>query len=207
VLVYHTWNDLKYFTELTPTTPLFTLFGPYDPSADPFQHYAGTLDRLLSFSQLYVKARTRYLLWQHRPGVEGATPAHRSSRSYGPEALAQYRLILELLVDAARNVGASPILLSEATLISPSNGPQDRARIAYEYQGLSHEALVQAFADAGHATATVAERKQVPILDVAARLNGRSDLFADQVHFTPAGSEAIADLVAAFLATQLDARP
>lgn len=206
VLVYHAWNDLKYFTEITPERPLLTLYRPHAPGADPFQHYRGPLDWLLSCSQLYVKARTRYLLWRHQPGIEGAAPARPGPRTYGPLALAQYRLLLELLVDGARNVGATPVLLTEATLVTPSNDATDRARIAYEYQGLSHEALVGAFADTARTVTDVAARKQALFLDAAAALNGRSELFSDQVHFTPTGSEAMADLVATFLAAQLDAR-
>jgi lysophospholipase L1-like esterase len=205
VLLYHGWNDLKYFTDVAPGTPLIALYRPYDPAADPFQHYANPLDRLLCSSQLYVKARTRYLMRRHRPGLEGAARGGPPRHGFDPQALAQFRLLTALLVDAAREAGATPVLVTEATLLGPHNDEQDRARVQYGYQRMDHDTLVRAAAAAADVIREVARVKDAPLLDLAAMLNGRRELFADQVHTTAAGSAALADAVASFLAPRLAA--
>lgn len=198
VLVYHAWNDIKYFAELSATSPLIGLYKPHDPSADPFQNYRGTADWLLSSSQLYVKARTRYLLRQYRPGLEGAARGNVGRGSYGPMGLEQYRLVTELLVAGTRAIGAVPVLLTEAYLLTPETYRQARTLVA-----LSQDELVRAFADCAETLRAVARDEQVPLLDLAAILNGRADLFADHVHTTAAGSAVLAEAVATFLAPRL----
>ena len=204
VLVYNAWNDIKYFPNLDRSTPLITLFEPYDPQNDPFQHYQGFLDRLLSNSQLYVKLRTRYLIRTLRPGPEGRRPDDSGERRYGPLAIAQYRLNMELIVDAARNIGAEPILLTQATLVAPGNDARDRELINYEYQSMGHEALVRAFGECNDVIRSIAAAKDVAILDLAESLSGRRELFEDHVHTSQKGSAAIAEAVAVFLAKHLD---
>ena len=45
---------------------------------------------------------------------------------YSAYALRKYRLNVELIVDTCRNIGASPILLTQATLVSPNNSAAER---------------------------------------------------------------------------------
>jgi lysophospholipase L1-like esterase len=203
VLIDHVWNDMKYMGRAGPDRSLIDLIEPYDPSADPFQTYRGPLDHLLSYSQVYVKLRTRYFLWKVRPGTEGAV-AGGPDAAIGPVGLEQFRLNLKLLVDASRDIGAIPVLMTEPTLVAPSNTAADRDRIHYEYQGMDHEALVRGFDACYRIIREVGNDKQVPVLDLASVLNGRGDLFEDQVHTNPRGSEAIAGLVADFLAKTMD---
>lgn len=204
VLVYNAWNDIKYFSYLDQSTPLITLFEPYSSQSDPFQHYQGFLDRLLSNSQLYVKLRTQYLIKIHRPGPEGRRPADAGDRSYGPLGIAQYRLNIELIVDAARNIGAEPILLTQATLVAPDNDARDRELINYEYQRLDPDKLVRALSECHDVIRSVAAAKNAALLDLAESLSGRRDLFEDHVHLSPEGSAAIAEAVASFLAKRLE---
>jgi hypothetical protein len=71
LIIYEAWNDIKYFNSLSYDTPLIRLIKPANPNADPFKNYQGTMDYLLSYSQLYVKIRSRYFAWKHRGGSEG----------------------------------------------------------------------------------------------------------------------------------------
>ena len=204
VLVYGAWNDMKYMGALDPGHPLIEVVPPYDPRADPFQNYRGLLDRVLCHSQIYVKLRNRHFLRRLEPGIEGArgaVPAQSSPVAWG---LRQYRLNLDLLVDGSRDIGAIPLLITEATLVAPGNGPGEKARIHYEYQSMDHDALIGAFQDLYRAVREVGRDKNVAVLDLAARLNGRPELFEDQVHTTPLGSRTIAAEVAEFLNKVMD---
>lgn len=205
VLLSNAWNDIKYFRRLAPEQPLLLLTRPYDEAADPFRSYRGPIDRLLSNSQLYVKLRNRYLIWKLNVGNEGAAPASELAASYSPLAIRQYRLNVELFVDASRNIGARPVLLTQPSLIAAENGPAERQRISYEYAGLDHAALVRAFEECNEVVRSVAQVKGAWIVDLAAGMNGRSEFFADHVHTTRRGSEEIARVVSGFLAGRLDA--
>jgi lysophospholipase L1-like esterase len=206
VVFYGAWNDIKYFRELTPKTPLISLFKPHDDASNPFVEYQGFWDRLMSNSQLYVKFRNQYYLWKFRLGEEGVIPGSEYQDTYSSDAVKQYRLNVELIVDSSRNLGAVPILITEATLVSPNNSEEERKLIKYEYQLLTHSALIRAFNDAYEAIRSVGRKKGVPVLDLANEFNGDSELFADEVHFTAKGSEKAAIRVAEFLARELEVR-
>jgi len=203
VLLYNAWNDIKYFTALSPSKPLIYQIAPFDPEADPLQNYLGVMDRVMCHSQLYVKLRTRYFLWKLNVGEEGAIPLREYQSAYDPFGLDQYRLDLRLFVDASREIGSTPILLTQASLIAPDNTAVARARITYSYQGLSHEALMRAMSECNDAVREIGREKGADVLDLAAMFNGRADLFNDHVHTTERGSEAIASAVARFLAGRM----
>jgi len=205
LLLYTAWNDVKYFTHLSRDAPLLTLYEPHDERADPFRYYRGPVDRFLARSQLYVKLRNQYYVWKVGVGSEGRMEEAAPADSYDPLALRQYRLHLELFVDAARNVGAVPVLMTQATLIDADATEEDRERIAYGYQGLTHRALVRAFDDCHRTVREVAAAKEVPVIDTAERLAGRSELFSDHVHTTVEGSRTLARTVAELLAPHLEA--
>jgi len=200
VVLYHGWNDVKYFPSLDPGHPLIAKLTPYDPAADPFQNYRGGLDRFLAHSQVYIKLRSQYWIHKLDPGTEGARIEAGVQAGYGPWGLRQFQLDVELLIEATRAIQATPLLVTESTLVVAANTPDERARIHYEYQGMGHDALVRALQDCARIVRQVGHEKNVDVLDLAGRFNGRGDLFEDHVHTTAAGSRAIAAEVAAFVA-------
>jgi lysophospholipase L1-like esterase len=204
VIFYGAWNDIKYFRQLTPETPLISLFQPHEQQSNPFTEYQGLWDRFLSNSQLYVKIRNQYYGWKIRVGEEGAIPEGKYEEVYSAYAVRQYQLDVELIVDACRNIKAIPILLTEATLVSPNNSAEQRGRIAYHYQLLTHPALVRAFEDTYDVIRSVAKEKAVPILDLAQHLNGNAELFSDAVHLSSKGSQEVARRVGEFMITHLE---
>ena len=204
VVLYNGWNDIKYFHKLKPETPLITLFNPYNDKRDPFRNYLGTWDWLLSYSQLYIKLRNRYLALSIGADKEGVVEKGNSFSKYSPLAIAQYKLNVELFVDASRNIGAIPILLTQATPAVSNNSQEEKNLIGYHYVKLTHEALVNAYEDTYRVIREVEQGKKVATLDLAKNLNGRVELFSDHVHTTPRGSEEIAKAVSGFLLEQLE---
>lgn len=198
LMIYETWNDIKYFNSLSYDTPLIRLVKPSNPDADPFKTYQGTMDYLLSYSQLYVKIRTRYFAWKHPVGSEGRFKEERRD-DVGNLGLAQFRLNLETFVDVSRNIHAIPILITQATLVSSMNTEEDRKRIVYGYVGLSHEGILQAYEKCRQVVLGVAREKKAAVLDLLPQLQGKSELFQDHDHTTPRGSEEVARRVANFL--------
>ncbi len=159
------------------------------------------MDRGLGHSQLYARLRDRYL--QRRLGTVGtegiATEAIARADDFSPFGPRQFELNLRLIVAAARRAGAQPVLATEARLIPLANSSAERQKIAYEFVGLSHDALVRAFEACDRAVFTVARDEKVLALDLSARISGRPELFEDHVHTTAAGSEALARAASDFL--------
>ena len=223
VVIYHAWNDIKDFGQLSPEQSLLRLHRPpriYQDAGrklvwNPHIYYHGFLDRLLSYSQLYVRLRSRYWSWQiGQTGLEGLIrggdeTSHSNSyaSSYSAWGPRQYALNLRLIAHAARDIGAIPVFLTQARLPVADNSFEEKKKINYDYVKLSHNAIVQAFSDCDKAIFDISHAEKIEMLDLSQRFSGKSDLFADHIHTTPTGSEAIAKTVSEFLAGLLDKRP
>ena len=148
VLIYNAWNDIKYFS--SPKTVLRTL-RPSLEGFDPRIHNSGVIDRwLCEWSQLYTVLRRIYYKKKLKIGREGLRKkgdAQHSIARLNPNGFHQYQLAMKVFVDLARNIGAEPILMTQARLVHESNqlSPQQQKRIDYHHVGLSHDALVETF--------------------------------------------------------------
>ena len=80
VLVYESWNDIKYFSKVSAERTLLRLkraqtAGGGDDGhlvQNPFIYYSGPIDRFLSHSQLYARLRDRFIEWRlGRPPLRG----------------------------------------------------------------------------------------------------------------------------------------
>jgi lysophospholipase L1-like esterase len=201
VVLYSGWNDVKNFraTPVTPDAPLIRVIRQFDTTADPYRNYRGGWDRLLGSSQLYMKIRNAYLGATLPADAEGILPTGTVGSTYGEFGPRQYDQNLRNFVEIARNMGARPVLATEATLVLHPN-PAVAGRIGDRYQLLDREGLTQAFEETYRRVRGVAAAKGAALFDAGAALNNDTTLFADHVHLTPRGSEALARLLADFLA-------
>ncbi len=217
VVVCHAWNDLKYFKNLAPeksilrtvTPPEFIKKGNEKLVWNPYIYYSGKIDRFMCHSQLYVRLRNRYWsLKLGRIGFEGLLTGkvktnlsnNDTSSTNKPEwnnkwAVKQYKMNMQLIVDAAKEIGARPVLLTQPRLATPETSAAQRKRIMYGYIGLSHDELVTAFKQCDKALADISRKENIMLID-SGSLTGNPALFRDHVHLTAAGSKKLASLVA-----------
>lgn len=216
IFVYHSWNDIKYFTWLNPNRTLLRSYRPASVGqkdlmvGNPFMYYTGAIDRLLCHSQLYVRLRWRYWSWRlGLIGPEGLIKIHdkktkktADDSSYSDKlsdwALKQFELNLKLICAAARNIGAVPVLITQARLPTEDNLDKVKDKIRYRYVRLNHARLVRAFDACDRAIQDVGEKDNVPVLDLAKKISGNEKYFVDHVHTNPEGSVAIAKEVVQF---------
>lgn len=221
VIVYHCWNDIKYFDQTSQQRSLLRNIKPpptitvdgQSRVANPYFYYYGRADRLLSYSQLYARVRNRLITWRQGGvvGLEGLLtgrgqwnpPSAYEGRGWSEWGPRQLGLTLRLIADAVKNIGAQPVLLTQARLPTAKSSAQDKQRVLYDYVRLSHDGLVKAFEACDEVTLAAGAAEDVPVLDLATPLSGRTELFGDHVHTTAAGSQAIASLTAKFLAEVL----
>lgn len=200
LVVCGAWNDIKYFSELTPERPYCDIIRPaagWDPRIEP-----RGIDRVLCLSSLYRLGHTGLVTMLAGTGDEGEIlkpPVGRVS----PYAVEQYRLNLQMICDLGRNIGAQVVLCKQARLPVQDSSQSDRRRIPYDYTGLPHDELLRAFAACDRAVEEVAAEKGCRVIDMNAPLSGKSDLFADHIHFNRHGDREAAAVVADGLETTL----
>jgi hypothetical protein len=205
VLLSDEWNDLKTFRS---SNSLLRDFAREDVPDDPRTTYQNPLDRLLSnTSQLYVRLRSRYYTWKLRLGDEGMKPAGSYEGELSEAAIKQYELNIETFIDIAKNIGAVPIPMIEARLVSRTNTAEDKRRISYDYVLMTHERLCEAFDTEDAIIRRVAEQKGERVIDPSEELTGKSELFANHIHLNPDGSARLARFVAGELADVLRVSP
>jgi len=200
IVVGNAWNDIKYFRTLSNENTLLRTYKPIS-GKNPYMYYNSWLDKFLCNSQLYGRLRWRY--YSHSLmgigkdllttiGLEGEKPKGSYSSEYGKFGIKQYKLNLETIVDVSRNIGAVPVLLTQARLVSDMNDEQDKSKILYNFQLLNHEGIVRAFNECDQVVREIARDKGVNLIDLSKKLSGQSDLFTDHVHLTLKGSKVIA---------------
>lgn len=125
------------------------------------------------------------------------------------DAIRGYESGLRQIVDAARGADVRPILLTQPVLwregLSPAEQellwlggpPLDRLHDGATY--FTAGALADGMGRYNAALLRVCREQGVECLDLAERMPRTSELFYDDAHFTDAGAERVAELVASFL--------
>jgi hypothetical protein len=198
------WNDIKTFRS---DTPLLRRYQPYNDQEDPRVNYQSGVDRLMcEHSQLYVRLRDRYYNWKLAIGPEGSIPQSEYLSDFSRPALRQYRIDQEMFVDLAREIGAVPILMTEARLASESNTEAQKSRIHYEWVRFTPQGLLRSYEAVEETVHQVSSEKGVALIDTAKDMGGKDEYFVDQVHLTETGSEELARITAQYLAELLGGR-
>lgn len=193
VVNYEAWNDICYFPN---KKTIQKSYEPYDELNDPRISYQSSLDKFLcEFSQLYVRLRARYYDWQYDIGVEGASKSYNYDGEINELGVKQYRLNLEMFVDLARNIHATPILVTQARLVDKNNTSEEKSRIGYKWQKMNHMNLVKAFEITDEIIKEVSLSKKIHMIDPSSKLSGKSEFFKDHVHTTDEGSYQLAKII------------
>jgi hypothetical protein len=202
VLIYNAWNDIKYLssqkTVLRTLRPCPTCNGQFDHRI----YYSNMLDRwLCEGSQLYTVLRRIYYkktLKIAKEGIQKEEKKRLDISELNPLGFRQYKLAMEMFVDLARNIGAKPILMTQARLVVSDNTAVQREHIDYHHVVLTHEVLVETFDKLDEIVRNVAVEKDAVLIDASAHLSGKEWAFYDHVHLDLAGkgSEALAQFIA-----------
>jgi len=194
VVLYNAWNDIKYFRT---DEPLLRFFKPYQESSDPLLNYQNYLDKFLcEHFQTYVRFRTKYYLWRFPRNDQGIETDNVLLDEIKNSKLKQYKLNVEMFVDLARNIKATPILMTQARLVTKEIDKNQEKKIHYRSAKLTHDTIYEAFQKTDEIIKEVAKEKNVILIDASLALTGKDELFTDEVHTTEKGSKALAYLVA-----------
>lgn len=190
------WNDIKKHFRFAE--PLLRQMQPYVEDSDPRLNYKGRLDRFLcEHSQLFVRVRQRYYDWKLNADLEGEVVQRDGTFNFDlqEEALKQYKLNVQLFVDCAKDVGAVPVLMTEARLAIRANRQNENGDAQPKGRS-SDDTLLTAYERIEQILRDVARDKNAVLVDSSKELNGKPEFFTDRVHLTERGSSELARLVA-----------
>lgn len=197
VILDNCWNDIKYFNDLNDSQSLLRHFEPFTGHL-----CKGAANCFFSWSQVYQQGRRFSLQARNKVWAEGYVE-QTGLDVINETALNQYQLNIELFVDIAHNINATPILATQPRLVDKDNSITDQQRINYYYVQMSHDTLVEGFHSCDEIINQVAGNKGVDVLDLSSEYSGRSDLFVDHIHFSKYGSEVISKHVSDYIISLL----
>ncbi len=221
ILIMHGWNDMYYFTrtsdELAQWRKDFNLQAMWNPSvATQFEDLVPWDVRYLSWSQLYL--HTRQLL---RRSSTDETQANVIERRYdtvtqdsegnlvveikavSSEAVDTYSSNLSQIINLCEQNGILCISILQPTLISSQSSRQSpmiaqAVQSSLLYHGFDFDTHIDAFANIYQINRDVFGSERV--ID-ATVMNGQEEYFFDHIHQSPAGTQRLAEIIAAELVT------
>ena len=143
--------------------------------------------------------RARFIVGQ---ALTGTDPHDLFTEQIPLDRLAAFSADLEKLAASIEARGSRPVLITHAFKTTSPPHPADRADLDYFrifYPRVTPAGFPAFEAAARDAVIALGRRRAWPVIDVAADLTGRRELFADPVHFNDAGSQVMARLIAARL--------
>ena len=201
VLVYHLWNDVKFFSESDQGALISYLdaHGRFNEGST-MNFLTGRIplfDELTRWSQLITRLRFAMIkLVRHFRKVsdEGREKdnldlkIHKSGVGFYRNNLLKIQLLL-----AKRKI---PLLIAKQPLLVRSdNTSKERRRIRYGYSGFRHEILMKAIQLGWDVNDEVCRLGGVHCIPVHQNVPSTLEYFHDHVHPTPKGRQAIADAV------------
>ena len=196
VLIYPSTHF--YLDTDAPTPPVLRDAAPERPRPGVRSRFAERLTDQVRTIGVLRRIRARLMLSRALDGqgpdfVFKQPPADR---------IAAYTADLEQLALAIERRGARPVLVTHAFRTPRTLSSADRAELEY-FRIFVPRALPEVMpafvADAREATIALARKHGWALIDAAAELSGRRELYADPVHFTDEGSRRMAGIIAAAL--------
>jgi lysophospholipase L1-like esterase len=207
VLVYHTWNDLKFLR----------LFDK-QPDGIPREYLSGVRagghnlpgwQRFFFHSQLVQRVRHVYLQMRETRRENAYTSledeGQNAHRMPSERAFELFQKNFEDIVVLAQADGVLPVLVSQATLAQPENleHPEVRLKIRNNLLGMTQPTLADAWLESNRRIEAAAEEQGAVFVDGYGAVPPTLDNFKDHVHLLDPGAE----LLAQSLAKQLLADP
>jgi lysophospholipase L1-like esterase len=189
VIVYHTWNDMKYFKALDNDLIL--------------RRNAFSKDHLKSFLKNYQIAwRFRNFYNQYispRQAENSYSDSLTSTHSFSPDGQA-YKWEKKNFEDFTlllKSDNVLPVLVTQASLLSVDNvdDPKIQKKVRVEFQGLTHRQILEQWEATSNIIQKVAKDKGALLIDGYSKVPHDLKHLQDHVHLTEAGDQKLGDII------------
>lgn len=193
-------DDLRDVFALSPAERDRSATVDLDPEPRPVN------DRIMASIQQVFEATSTYAQLKNQI-TSRLTRGRVLAARLGDDGNALFIRRVEAFLDACDDLGVRPVLCTFATSHTAETldaMPADSVDNLFRYNiHLSVRGWIASVAELNDALRELAERRDVPLIDLAAELTGRADLFRDFTHFSREGHEAVARVFADGLAEVL----
>lgn len=201
VLVYHLWNDVKYFwwDDIPGLIRHLESLGEFNERRTLMflAREVPILDTLTHRSQLVARLRfalIKALLFYYHLHYEG--PRHDAlDKAVHPNGVHFYRENLLAIQRLLAERSIPLVIVKQASLVHPGNTSKERERIAYAVTGFPHEALVAALKRGWAVNDEICALEEVFCVPANEEIPRTLEYFRDHVHLKPKGLEALAEVV------------
>jgi len=190
-LMYHTWNDMKFFRMLTREPVLYTNLGEYKPLWQKVARATqiGRRVRNILHSLRMTRAETFYTSLE-REGTAANEPIAPSALDWARRNYVDFALL-------ARADGVLPVLVTQATLAHPENleNSEIRRHINASDQGMTLPVLCETWQQVNAILRRVANQQDAVFVDGYSAVPADREHLLDHVHLTDAGCAALARVI------------
>jgi hypothetical protein len=191
LLVYHAWNDMKFFRRIEEGED----FEAPSFRPRPIRDFLRRFQILWRLRSLFDSSEGG--LPPREQGWLEVDPAEAIAIPENGRAHRWERANYEDLALLASADGVLPVFVSQAGLLGEENldDPEVRRRVYTEYQGLDYPEILRQWTTIGAIQRAAAERRGGLFIDAYAAVPHRTEYFRDHVHLTPAGNEVVASVI------------
>ena len=192
IILCHGWNDIEYFSEVTPENSLFRQMNPSRVQTRK------EISDILEVSQIYLRIK-RYFQFEGL-GVEGVKHQPKKGLKISPYAIKQFNLNIDLFIQNCKLIGAQPILLTQPRLINMNNSMSERKKILYSFQRLGHDKICEAYQIIDSIIINYPQKDTSVISHhFAEKFIGVDSLYVDHLHLNSTGNNVISTSLASYL--------
>ena len=196
ILFCHGWNDIEYFSEVTPANSLLRQMN------FPKIKTREEVTDILEISQIYLRIK-RYFQFEGL-GVEGIKHQPQKDLKISSYSVKQFNLNLDLFIHTCKLIGAKPILLTQPRLINKNNTIQERKKILYSFQRMEHDKICEAYNIIDSIIINYPQKDSNVISHhFAKKFIGIDSLYVDHLHLSEKGNEVMSSHLATFLEKEL----
>jgi len=199
VLVYHTWNDMKFLRPIDESDGLPRAVLSGKPSHGVNQPLAARIFRRLQVVRRIDRALTRMRKVDRENRYTSLEQlGERAHKPVGERAWGWFRKNFEDVALFVRTDRRLPVLISQASLIHRANldNQEYRLAISNDWQGMTHPRLVDSWERATQIIAETARAEDAVYVDGYSAVPNDLEHLKDHVHLLDPGARVLADAIA-----------
>tara|TARA_B100000963_G_scaffold361285_1_gene395930 strand:+ start:271 stop:1641 length:1371 start_codon:yes stop_codon:yes gene_type:complete len=206
IILCHTHNEfLNYRNMSISKTPLRIM--PSLSSSTYDDYSISLIEKIAEKSQIYLRIKYFGELIDLKKRYKEKMSRDLNEFVTG-DAYEQMELNINMFIDLCKRIDANPILLTQASAVTPGNFNSSIIKnyLKRSPLGMDAQTYYESFKKADSLIKEIASKRDILFLDISNTHSGKLDYFVDAIHFNRKGSYAIAKSVSDYLGKVLNSK-
>ncbi|MBF0312103.1 MAG: hypothetical protein HQK52_01735 [Oligoflexia bacterium] len=198
IIVYHTWNDIKYFKKANGKPIDASLVQNFREDVYDYINKSFPWNSFYAVPVLFERiwSKLSYLGMNKVLYNEDKVKAKIISAPNSFPGATLFQNSLNDLVTLIQNDHVQVVVASEASLVKADNSRDENASIGYDAIDISHDEFFVAHQTATHIIKQISQQHHIPYIPIRENtMNFTLAEIADHVHLNPAGSAIVANFL------------